>query len=70
MTQYINRGPFLYIPDKVHPGQYKVISNPDGTAYYLRSYPLQISSDGIIQQTMADLSVNCIYTSILLCHGA
>lgn len=29
MTIYINRGPFLYIPDKVHPGQYKVISNPD-----------------------------------------
>ena len=29
MTIYINRGPFLYIPDKVHPGQYKVISNPE-----------------------------------------
>lgn len=29
MTIYLDRGPFLHIPDKLHPGQYKVIRNPD-----------------------------------------
>ncbi len=29
MTIYLDRGPFLTIPDKLHPGQYKVIRNPD-----------------------------------------
>ena len=29
MTIYLNRGPFLTIPDKLHPGQYRVIRNPD-----------------------------------------
>lgn len=28
MTIYLDRGPFLTIPDKLHPGQYKVIRNP------------------------------------------
>lgn len=29
MTIYLDRGPFLTIPDKLHPGQYRVIRNPD-----------------------------------------
>ena len=29
MTIYLNTGPFLTIPDQVHPGQYRVIHNPD-----------------------------------------
>lgn len=29
MTIYLDRGPFLTIPDKLHPGQYKVIRNPE-----------------------------------------
>lgn len=29
MTIYLDRGPFLTIPDKLHPGQYGVIRNPD-----------------------------------------
>lgn len=29
MTIYLDREPFLTIPDKLHPGQYKVIRNPD-----------------------------------------
>jgi len=29
MTIYLNRGPFLSIPDALHPGQYKIIRNPD-----------------------------------------
>ena len=29
MTIYFDRGPFLTIPDKLHPGQYRVIRNPD-----------------------------------------
>lgn len=29
MTIYLNTGPFLTIPDQVHPGRYRVIHNPD-----------------------------------------
>lgn len=29
MTIYLDRGPFLTIPDKLHPGQYRVIRNTD-----------------------------------------
>lgn len=29
MTIYLDRGPFLTIPDRLHPGQYKVIRNPE-----------------------------------------
>ena len=29
MTIYLDRGPFLTIPDKLHPGQHKVIRNPE-----------------------------------------
>ena len=29
MVINLNRGPFLNIPDKLHPGQYRVIKNPD-----------------------------------------
>ena len=29
MTIYLDRGPFLTIPDKLHPGQYRVIKNPN-----------------------------------------
>lgn len=29
MTIYLDRGPFLTIPDKLHPGKYRVISNPE-----------------------------------------
>lgn len=29
MTVYLNNGPFLTIPDKLHPGQYRVIKNPE-----------------------------------------
>ena len=29
MTIYLDRGPFLTIPDKLHPGRYRVIRNPD-----------------------------------------
>lgn len=29
MTIYLDREPFLTIPDKLHPGQYRVIRNPD-----------------------------------------
>jgi len=29
MTIYLDRGPFLTIPDKLHPEQYKVIRNPE-----------------------------------------
>lgn len=29
MTIYLDRGPFLTIPDKLHPEQYRVIRNPD-----------------------------------------
>ena len=29
MTINIYRGPFIYIPDKLHPGSYKMVKNPD-----------------------------------------
>lgn len=29
MTIYLDRGPFLTIPDRLHPGQYKMIRNPE-----------------------------------------
>lgn len=29
MVINLNRDPFLNIPDKLHPGQYRVIKNPD-----------------------------------------
>ena len=29
MTIHIDRGPFIYIPDKLHPGSYKMVKNPD-----------------------------------------
>lgn len=29
MTIYLERGPFLTIPDKLHPGKYRVIRNPE-----------------------------------------
>ena len=29
MTIHLDRGPFIYIPDKLHPGSYKMVKNPD-----------------------------------------
>lgn len=29
MTIHLDRGPFIYIPDKLHPGLYKMVKNPN-----------------------------------------